>query len=97
MLSIDVFLDLLNKGKAWHNIKEVADKASLPKPEALRIISFLARYKFILLDEPRRKAKVAEDIHRFLMEIREEEKKEGTQFMESGVSHQDDLADRYKP
>ena len=79
MLIIDLLLELLNKRKAWHNINEIVDKASLSKLEASSIINFLARYQFILLDESGQKVKVVEEIHEFLTEIRQEEKRNSIQ------------------
>lgn len=70
----DSLLDLLNERKGWHNIDEIAQKTSLPKPEVLDIINFLARYKFILINEDEGKARITEDTHEFLKEIRQEEK-----------------------
>jgi len=79
LLIIDLLLELLNERKAWHNLDEIADKASLSEPETSDIINFLARYKFILLNEHGQKAKVAEEIHEFLKEIKQEEKKKSVQ------------------
>lgn len=79
MLIIDLLLELLNERKTWHSIDGIADKASLSEPEVLDIISFLARYKFIVLDENGQKVKITEMIHEFLTEIMQAERKNSIQ------------------
>jgi len=79
LLIIDLLLELLNRRKEWHNIDEIAKKASLSELEASSIMHFLARYQFILLDGNEHKAKVTDETHKFLTEIKQEEKKNSIQ------------------
>lgn len=46
MSTIDDVIMLLKDGK-WHDIQEVTETISLPKPKAEMVISFLSEYDFI--------------------------------------------------
>ncbi len=46
MSTIDDVIMLLKDGK-WHDIKEVTETVTLPKPKTEMIISFLKEYDFI--------------------------------------------------
>lgn len=75
MQLIDLLLELLDDKKGWCNIEEIINEAAISKTEALEIINFLARHRFIILDEHLQKAKIANEVHEFLTEIGLEERR----------------------
>lgn len=76
MSNIDKILRLLKDGE-WHDLEEIAEKAALPKVKAEMVVSFLAEYDFIKLNED--KAKLKPSILEFFNEIQRIEKEEKLQ------------------
>ena len=75
LLAIDEILWLLKDGK-WHNITEIIEKCSSPKPKAKMAVSFLWEYDFIELNENGRKAKLRPLTLNFIDEIQRVEREE---------------------
>ena len=73
--AIDKILRLLKDGK-WHNLGEIIEKCSSPKPKAKMAVSFLWEYDFIELNENGRKAKLRPLMLNFIDEIQLVEKEE---------------------
>ncbi len=75
MSTIDKILWLLKDGE-WHNLKEIAEKATLPKVKAEMVVSFLGEYDFIQLNENLKRAKLKPSIRKFFEEIQRIEKED---------------------
>jgi len=58
---------LINDGQ-WHTVKDIINKARLPKLKTNKILEFLANYNFIGLDSEHEKAKVTLSLMEFLKE-----------------------------
>jgi hypothetical protein len=64
---------LLKDGK-WHDIQEVTETVTLPKPKAEMIISFLKEYNFIQHEEDTKKIKLQASMLEFIEGIQRLEK-----------------------
>jgi len=52
----------------WHTLKDIINKAKLPKLKTNKILEFLANYNFINLDSEHEEAKVSPSLMKFLKE-----------------------------
>ena len=68
MSIIDEILWLLKDGE-WHDLKEIAEKAALPKVKAEMIVSFLGEYDFVQLNENTKKVRLQPPLLEFIKEI----------------------------
>lgn len=75
MSAIDDVLELLEDG-GWHDVKEAVNKSRLHESKIEKILSFLAEYKFISLNNEQQKAKLAPKMLKFLKEIQRFKKKD---------------------
>lgn len=73
MPTIDEILLLLRDGK-WHNIKEIAQKTSLPESKTKIAFEFLGEYNFVRLNKNTKRAKIQPSIAQFIEEIQRLEK-----------------------
>jgi len=64
---INEVVDIIKNGQ-WHTLKDIINKAKLPKPKTHKILEFLANYNFIHLDSEHEKAKVSPSLMKFLKE-----------------------------
>jgi len=64
---INEVVDIIKNGQ-WHTLKDITNKAKLPKPKTNRILEFLANYNFIHLDSRHKKVKVTLSLMKFLKE-----------------------------
>ena len=74
MSAIDDVLELLRDGR-WHDVREAGKKSRLHESKVEIILGFLAKYKFIVLNKERQKAKLTPAMLRFLKEIQGLKKK----------------------
>lgn len=65
MSTIDDVIMLLKDGK-WHDIQEVTETVTLPKPKTEMIISFLTEYDFIQHEEDTKKIKLQTSMLEFI-------------------------------
>jgi predicted transcriptional regulator len=70
---IDRVLEILATDKSWQGFDEIAERANLLRQETTEIIRFLAMNEFIFMDKRGKKAKIKENIDRFLVQIQKEE------------------------
>ncbi|MQY62337.1 hypothetical protein GH146_03505 [archaeon] len=68
MSTIDEILWLLKDGE-WHDLKEIAEKAALPKVKAETVVSFLGEYDFVQLNENTKKVRLQPPLLEFIKEI----------------------------
>mgnify|MGYP000133979965 CR=1 FL=1 len=73
----ETILRLLENGK-WHYLKDIEKKTHLNNSKVECITKFLAKYKFIELDEVKQKVKLDPPTNQFLKRIRQLEKEEST-------------------
>lgn len=73
LLVINRILGLLEDGN-WLDFKVVAEKSELTESEAGAILDFLTKFRFVELDEKRRRVKVTSPVLRFLQKIRQIER-----------------------
>jgi len=64
---INEVVGLIEDGQ-WHTVKNIINKAKLPKLKTHKILEFLANYNFINLDNEHEKAKVSPSLMKFLKE-----------------------------
>jgi len=64
---INEVVGLIKDGQ-WHTVKDIINKAKLPKLKTNKILEFLANYNFIGLDSEHEKAKVSPSLTKFLTE-----------------------------
>lgn len=72
MEEVDRILELLAADRAWHSMDELAHDAGLSKLETADILDFLSTHKLVLLNKQGKKARIKEDVNRFLEKTREE-------------------------
>jgi len=75
MSTIDEILWLLKDGE-WHELKELAEKAEIPKVKAEMVVSFLGEYDFIQINEDLKRLKLKPSILEFFNEIQRIEKED---------------------
>ncbi len=75
MSAIDEVIWLLEDGE-WHNLEEIAEKASLPRSKLDLAISFLQEYNFIQVNEEGQTAKLCPIMLNFMNEIESVEEDE---------------------
>jgi hypothetical protein len=68
---VDLILELLATDKAWHSMDELARISGLSRLETADIVDFLSTHKFVLLNTQSKKARIKEDVNRFLEKTRE--------------------------
>ena len=68
MSTIDDILWLLKDGE-WHDLKEIAEKATLPQTKAEMVVSFLGEYNFVQLNENPKKVRLESPFLEFIKEI----------------------------
>jgi DNA-binding IclR family transcriptional regulator len=73
-MSTDTILELLENGR-WHYLKEIEEKTHLNSGKVETVTKFLAKYKFIELDETKHRIKIDPPTNRFLKKIRKLEEK----------------------
>ena len=77
LLAIDEMLWSLKDGK-WHNLTEIIEKSSLPKPLTKMALNFLQEFNFIQIDEKEEKAKLSPPVLNFTDAIQRLEKEEAS-------------------
>jgi len=75
MSTIDEILWLLKDGE-WHELKEIAEKAKIPKVKAKMVVSFLGEYDFIQINEDPKRFKLKPAILKFFNEIQRIERED---------------------
>lgn len=75
MPPIDEILEFLRDGK-WHDLSEIVGKFRLHEFKVGMIMSFLAEYNFVDLDERGQKVKLTHPVLNFLQEIQGVEREE---------------------
>ena len=68
MSTINDIMWLLKDGE-WHDLKEIAEKAALPKVKAETIVTFLEEYDFVQLNENTKKVRLQPPLLKFIKEI----------------------------
>ena len=63
MAAIDRALEILKDGK-WHSLDAVIDELRLPKNVVERVLSFLAKFEFIRLDDEEQRVKIDHEFQR---------------------------------
>ena len=76
MSTIDEILWLLKDGE-WHDLKEIAEKAALPKVKAETVVSFLEEYDFVQLNENTKKVRLQPPLLEFIKQIQRIEQETG--------------------
>jgi len=66
---ISRILELLEDGK-WHDLEEIVEKSRIYEFKLEMIKNFLTEYKFIMLDEERRKVKLTPPTFKFFRKIK---------------------------
>ena len=71
----EAILQLLENGK-WHHLKDIEKKTQLNSGKVENVTKFLAKYKFVKLDETEQKVKLDPPTNRFLKRLRQLENEE---------------------
>lgn len=74
-LAVDGFLEYLAVDGEWHSLNEVVAYLQLEKSEVVKIAKFFARFRFIQLDETRRKVKIQPNVKKLFDSTVEETEK----------------------
>lgn len=74
-LAVDGFLEYLAVDGEWHSLNEVVAYLQLKKSEVMEIAKFFARFRFIQLDETRRKVKIQPNVRELFASSAEEPEK----------------------
>jgi|GEM_PF-2083999 len=74
-LAVDKFLECLAVDGEWHSLNEVVAYLQLEKDKVVEIAKFFARFKFIQLDETRRKVKIQPNVKKLFASTVEETEK----------------------
>lgn len=75
MSAVDEILLLLKDGE-WHNLNEITEKSILPPSKAELIVTFLAEYNFVELNEDNKQVRLQSLLVEFLEEIQRLEQEE---------------------
>ena len=75
MSAVDEILLLLKDGE-WHNLNEITEKSTLPHSKAELIVTFLAEYNFVELNEDNKQVRLQSLLVEFLEEIQRLEQEE---------------------